>query len=127
MRKKIVDQICRDAPPAQAARARALIEADGNLMDDLIELGFAPGAVLAACCAATGLPPAPVEWLRKPSPPVVDIDALLCRALCAAPVASSNGRLCIAYGDVESAMQHATLGLPPHQPYLAVRAHLEKA
>lgn len=127
MRKKIVDQICREASPERAAQARALLRGHGNLMDELIELGFAPAAVLETCSELSGIPTAPAHWLKTPKPPHVEIDTVLCRSIGAAPVASTAGRLCIAYGDVEMAAQHASLGLPPHQPYLALRTQLEKA
>lgn len=128
MRKKIVDQICRGASLDLSARARALVGEHGNLIEELIAIGFPPADVLDTCSEVTGIPLAPKQWLKAPKPPSFDgLDPVLCRALSAAPVASMAGRLCIAYGDVEMAAQHASLGLPPHQPYLALRAQLERA
>ena len=128
MRNEIVDHVCKKAKPEQAARARALVDQHGNIAQQLVDIGFPPGAVLEACCAVTGLPPAPVAWLRNPKPPPVDgIDAALCRQIEAVPVASSAGRLCIAYADPEMAMQADVLDFPPHQACLAMKNQLEKA
>jgi hypothetical protein len=127
MRSEIVEHICRGAPPDQAAKARALVGETGNIADQLVAVGFLPAKVLEAGCAVTGLPPAPMQWLRDPKVPEVDIDADLCRQLGAAPVAAAGGRLCIAYADPEIALQSDVLGFPPHVPYLALSVHLEKA
>lgn len=128
MRKKIVDQLAQGSSPEQAARARTLIKGKKNLIDELIAIGFSPGTVLEACAQVLSIPPAPAHWLRNPKPPLVEgIDVALCREIGAAPLASTSGRLCIAYADPEKAAQHATLGFPPHQPYLAVSTSLAKA
>lgn len=128
MRSRIVDQLCRGAPPAQAARARALVDGHGNIAAQLVDVGFAPGAALEAACAVTGLPAAPPRWLHDPRPgPAPGVDPVLCRQLGAAPVASTAGRLCIAYADPEVAAQADALGFPPHAAYLAMGAQLERA
>src|ERR1044071_2169692 len=128
MRDRIIDHVCREAPLELAAKAQTLIDKTGNIALDLVALGFAPGKVLEACCHATGIPPAPLGWLREPKSPKVDgLDADLCRRLGCAPVASHAGKLCIAYADPETAAQHADLGLPPHAAYLALTAQLDRA
>jgi hypothetical protein len=128
MRAQIVAHVSRDATPALAIEARALVDAAGNIAEQLIALGFAPAIVLEACCAVTGLPPAQVGWLKEPQPPRVPrFDSSLCRRLGCAPVASHDGKPCVAFSDPEVASGHDSLGLPPHDAFLALSAPLQKA
>ncbi len=128
MRADIVDEVTVGAPEERAAQARTLVDRSGNIAAQLMELGFPPRDVLQACCAVTGVPPAPQGWLRDPKPPELEgLDGDLCRRLEAAPVAVQNGKLCVAYADPEIALRAADLGFPKHQPYLALQRDLQKA
>jgi serine/threonine protein kinase len=128
MRALIVDELSVTASPEQAAAARELAARPGNFAAHLLAAGFAPRDVLQACCAATGLPPAPQAWLRAPKPPTVaGLDEALCRRHGAAPIAIQQGRLCIVYSDPEVAARSAELGFPRHQAYLALPADVLRA
>ena len=128
MRNQIVDELSVGAPPERVAQAKKLVPRGGNIAAQLVEAGFAPRDVLQACCAVTGVPPAPLGWLRDPKPPAVDgLDVKVLRRVVAAPVALQNGKLCIAYADPEMAVRSEELGLPKHQAYLALAADLQKA
>ena len=128
MRDLIVDELSVGAPPDKVAKAKRLVDSAGNIAAQLVGVGFAPRDVLQACCAVTGVPPAPQGWLRDPKPPSIDgLDGDLCRRLGAAPVATQNGKLCSAYTDPEIALRGDDLGFPKHQAYLALAKDLEKA
>lgn len=127
MRDLIVEELSVGAPPERVAQARQLIGSAGNIVQTLVDLGFPPREILQACCAVTGVPPAPLAWLREPKPPPVTVDAAVCRRVGCAPVALQNGKLCIAYLDPEQAMRAQELPLPRHQAYLALPSDLQKA
>ena len=66
VRDQIADELGVGGTPEQAARVRKVARAVGNIADQMLALGLPAQDVLQACCAVTGLPPAPMAWLRQP-------------------------------------------------------------
>jgi hypothetical protein len=116
------------ASPEQGARLLESAKRQrGNVLSLLVRSGIPADEVLEAACAATGFPRAPASWLQRPSAPF-DVDVLtLCRSLGAAPIAIHAGKLCIAFSDPEVAVRAERLGLPAHEPYLALERDVEAA
>ncbi|MCC7112457.1 MAG: hypothetical protein IT382_24405, partial [Deltaproteobacteria bacterium] len=115
LRDQIVDEVCVGATPEQVSRARKVARLSGNLADQLQNIGVPAQDVLQACCAVTGLPPAPQAWLRQPRLAAVPgLDLQLCQRLGAVPLQGAGARLCMVFHDPELGADSQTLGLPPH-------------
>ena len=127
VRDQIADEIGVGATPELSARARRAAQTVGNIADQLVALGVPAQDVLQACCAVTGLPPAPMAWLRQPKLATTPgLDLAHFRRLGAVPLAGPSNRLCVVFGDPELGADSASLGLPPHHAYLALSADLAR-
>ncbi|MBI1949560.1 MAG: protein kinase [Deltaproteobacteria bacterium] len=128
VRDQIADELGVGGTPDQIARVRKVARTVGNIADQLVALGFGAQDVLQACCAVTGLPPAPMAWLRQPKlAEAAGLDLDQCRRIGAVPLQGPANRLCLVFGDPEVGAESATFGLPPHHAYLALSADLARA
>ncbi len=127
VRDQIADELGVGATADMSARVRKVARTVGNIADQLVALGLPAQDVLQACCAVTGLPPAPLAWLRQPKlSSAPGLDLALCRRLGAVPLAGPSNRLCVVFGDPEVGADSTNLGLPPHHAYLALNADLAR-
>jgi len=120
VRAAIVEQVCREC----GKEDRGYAAARGNIVDVLVDAGFAIQVVLRAASAHSGVPMAPAGMMPPPWPDAFDLDD--CRALGAFPLAFVRGTWRVAYADPEQASRAVRHGLPPHRPVLVDSERLER-